>query len=66
MTKREVRDWFKRVREDLRAAETALRLGDTERFLEAVRDGGGSFGELESALDNFGEGIRGLRGGRTS
>lgn len=51
ITKREVQDWIKRVREDLRAADAALRSNDINAFRVAVEDASGTTGELFGIAD---------------
>lgn len=51
ITKREVQDWIKRVRDDLRNAEAALRINDIDAFRVAVEDASGATGELFRIAD---------------
>lgn len=51
ITKAVVRDWIKRVREDLRAAEAALCSNDIDGFRVAVEDASGATGELFGIAD---------------
>lgn len=52
MTKTEAREWLRRIREDVRDAEQALRNNDAEAFFLAVQDGGPAFATLEYAIDD--------------
>ena len=58
MTKAEVRSWLKRVREDLRDAETALANNDLESLFLYAQDAAASAASVEGACVT--EGIRGL------
>ena len=58
MTKTEVRDWVKRVREDLRDAEAALAANDIEDLYLAMQDASAAAAEVESACVDGG--VRGM------
>lgn len=55
MTKTEVREWLKRIREDVRDMEAALKEGDLAAFNEYAHDCSGAAAELEDVQ------IRGMR-----
>jgi HEPN domain-containing protein len=52
MTKTEVREWIRRIREDLRDAEAALRNGDGDALVIAMQDASGAAAEIETAAIN--------------
>ena len=47
-TKAAVRDWMKRVREDLRDLEAALRADDWATVLDVAQDASGAAAEIET------------------
>lgn len=49
MTKTEVRQWIRRIREDLRDAERALAEGDGEALAIAMQDASCAAAEIETA-----------------
>lgn len=49
MTKTEVRQWIRRIREDLRAAESALTEGNGDALIEAMQDASCAAAEIETA-----------------
>lgn len=59
MTKAEVREWLRRIREDVRDAERALAEGDLGGVRAAMEDASGSAGEVQTACDE--RGVRGLK-----
>jgi hypothetical protein len=63
MTKTEARDWLKRIREDVRGMEQALRENNAQALLDYAQDASGSAGEIETALvdDIIGTGVAGMR-----
>lgn len=63
MTKTEARDWLKRLREDVRDAEIALKNNDLANLVEALMDAGGAAEHLRScALGEIGTDCAGIRG----
>lgn len=63
MTKTEARAYIKRIREDLRSAEQALRDNDAYALRDAVQDASGCAAEIETALvdEYIGTGVGGMR-----
>ena len=51
MTKTEIRQWLKRIREDVRDAERALQAGDLESVQEFTNDASCAAVEIASAID---------------
>jgi hypothetical protein len=63
MTKTEARAYIKRIREDLRDAEWALKNNNAQQLLSSVHDASGCAAEIETALcdDYIGTGVAGMR-----
>lgn len=58
MTKTEVRQWIRRIREDLRVAESALAEGNGEMLAIAMQDASCAAAEIETAaIDGIIKGV---------